>query len=201
MAYQAWSVVFGEQPSASKWNILGTNDASFNDGSGFASGALGSVNASLANGMCVQQATTLSNAVATGTTLIPNDDTIPQITEGIEFMTISYTPKSAANILVIEALALLSSSVAPAVMSIALFQDATANALNAGAETFTTSALAPHMVNLRHRMVAGTTSAVTFRIRAGAHTAGTTTFNGFSGGRMFGAITKSTIVIREYKAT
>jgi hypothetical protein len=34
MAYQSWSVVFGEQPSAAKWNILGTNDASFNDGSG-----------------------------------------------------------------------------------------------------------------------------------------------------------------------
>lgn len=32
MAYQAWSVVFGEQPSASKWNILGTNDAGFKDG-------------------------------------------------------------------------------------------------------------------------------------------------------------------------
>lgn len=36
MAYVAWSVVFGEQPSAAKWNILGTNDASFNDGTGFA---------------------------------------------------------------------------------------------------------------------------------------------------------------------
>lgn len=34
MAYTSWSVVFGEQPSAAKWNILGTNDASFNDGSG-----------------------------------------------------------------------------------------------------------------------------------------------------------------------
>lgn len=34
MAYQSWSVVFGEQPSASKWGILGTNDASFNDGTG-----------------------------------------------------------------------------------------------------------------------------------------------------------------------
>ena len=34
MAYSSWSVVFGEQPSASKWNILGTNDASFNDGTG-----------------------------------------------------------------------------------------------------------------------------------------------------------------------
>lgn len=29
MAYQAWSVVYGEQPSASKWNILGSNDAHF----------------------------------------------------------------------------------------------------------------------------------------------------------------------------
>lgn len=36
MAYQVWSVVFGEQPSASKWNILGTNDVSFNDGTGIA---------------------------------------------------------------------------------------------------------------------------------------------------------------------
>lgn len=28
--YASWSVVFGEQPSAAKWNILGTNDAAFN---------------------------------------------------------------------------------------------------------------------------------------------------------------------------
>lgn len=31
MAYASWSVVFGEQPTASKWNILGTNDAHFYD--------------------------------------------------------------------------------------------------------------------------------------------------------------------------
>lgn len=38
MAYASWSVVFGEQPSASKWNILGTNDAYFDSliGSGTA---------------------------------------------------------------------------------------------------------------------------------------------------------------------
>jgi hypothetical protein len=34
MAYSSWSVVFGEQPSTAKWNILGANDASFNDGTG-----------------------------------------------------------------------------------------------------------------------------------------------------------------------
>lgn len=40
MAYASWSVVFGEQPSAAKWNILGTNDASFNDGTGIANGSI-----------------------------------------------------------------------------------------------------------------------------------------------------------------
>lgn len=33
--YAAWSVVADEQPTAAKWNILGSNDASFNTGLGF----------------------------------------------------------------------------------------------------------------------------------------------------------------------
>lgn len=53
---------------------------------------------------------------------------------------------------------------------------------------------------LKHRMVAGTTSATTFKFRAGTNVGGTTTFNGRAGGRIFGAITKSSIVITEYKA-
>ncbi len=40
MAYASWSVVFGEQPSAAKWNILGTNDAAFNNGGGVLIGGL-----------------------------------------------------------------------------------------------------------------------------------------------------------------
>jgi len=31
MAYNSWSVTYGEQPSATKWNYLGTNDAFFED--------------------------------------------------------------------------------------------------------------------------------------------------------------------------
>lgn len=34
MSYTAWSVVFGEVPSETKWNTLGANDDSFNDGTG-----------------------------------------------------------------------------------------------------------------------------------------------------------------------
>lgn len=45
MAYASWSVVFGEQPSAAKWNILGTNDAYFNTqiGSNFSSSTTSTV--------------------------------------------------------------------------------------------------------------------------------------------------------------
>lgn len=35
MSYTAWSVVFGEQPTAAKWNQLGANDAGFKDGTNF----------------------------------------------------------------------------------------------------------------------------------------------------------------------
>lgn len=50
MSYSSWSVVYGEQPSAAKWNILGTNDASFNDGTGIADGVVASekLNATIA---------------------------------------------------------------------------------------------------------------------------------------------------------
>lgn len=40
MAYASWTVTAGETPTASKWNILGTNDASFNDGTGFQNGVI-----------------------------------------------------------------------------------------------------------------------------------------------------------------
>lgn len=42
MAYNAWSVVFGEQPTAAKWNQLGTNDAGFRDGTNIQDDAIDS---------------------------------------------------------------------------------------------------------------------------------------------------------------
>lgn len=184
MAYASWSVVFGEQPSATKWNILGTNDADFNT--------------KLArSGMLVQAAKSSTTAVATGTTVTPLDDTIPQNTEGTEFMTQAITPISATNILVIEATVVCSFSAAAGTLIAALFQDTTANALAATA-TVTTGANFTYTLSLIHTMVAGTTSATTFKVRVGNSAVGTVTFNGASSARLFGAITKSAIKITEY---
>lgn len=142
-----------------------------------------------------------TTAAATGTTTIPQDDTIPQNTEGDEYMTLAITPKSTTNILIIEAVLVLGCSAAGRNTIAALFQDATAGALAASLQFNDSSSTSlPLGLTVRHTMVAGTTSATTFKIRAGAQAAATITFNGNNSARLFGAITKSSMVITEYKA-
>jgi hypothetical protein len=141
------------------------------------------------------------SAVASSAATIPFDDTIPQITEGAEYMTQAITPKSATNILLIQVVGFFSYAAGDWV-SMALFQDATANALAASA-VYIDTASAGRPIPLTYKMVAGTTSSTTFRVRAGGGlaTAVTTTFNGQSGGRKFGGIGGiSNITITEYKA-
>lgn len=161
-------------------------------------------NAMVADGFCVQEVATMSSAVATVSGaggVIPNDDTIPQITEGGEVMTVTITPKSATNRLVIESTVMQSNGNATQVMAQALFQDSTANAL-AAANCFSgASTLVPYTYPLRFEQAAGTTSAITFRIRIGSHQNTTNTFNGFNSARMYGAIPKSSLIVREYKAS
>lgn len=150
-------------------------------------------------GAVVQRVGTVFSAFASGTTTVPYDDTIPQSGEANEFMTQAITPKATSHILEIEANLYLSSTVAVD-LTVALFQDAGANALAAMAE-YQGAATGSVNVTLRHLMAAGTTSATTFKIRAGGAAAGTTRFNGGpGGGRGFGAITKSSIIITEHKA-
>jgi hypothetical protein len=52
-------------------------------------------------------------------------------------------------------------------------------------------------MSFKHTMTSGTTSPTTFRFRAGGNVAGTTTFNGNAGARIFGGVMASSIVIQE----
>ena len=146
-------------------------------------------------GTLLQTQSFQTGAMATGAVIIPNDDTIPQITEGVEFMTLAITPRSATSKLVIEVIANVSTGTITT-MTVALFQDSTANAL-AAVQAYEAVATAMHPMSLRHTMTSGTTSATTFRVRAGLGVAGNLTFNGGSGLRQMGGVMASSIVIQE----
>lgn len=125
---------------------------------------------------------------------IPIDDTIPQNTEGTEWTTQAFTPTSATNILLIEAAVDVYSGTAGTTV-LALFQDTTADALSA---TVTSQAATSHdRIVLRYTMVAGTTSATTFKFRVGTTGGGTIEINGNGGARTLGGVRTSHIIIRE----
>lgn len=134
--------------------------------------------------------------VATGITTIPNDDTIPTSSEGVQLINQAITPKNANNILEIEAVIHISHTAANSWLRAALFQDAGTNAIKVGA-TLSTTATAISQVKINHQMVAGTTSPITFRIFGGSDLAGTLTFNGQSGSRLYGGVINSYLKITE----
>lgn len=149
-----------------------------------------------ANSKVVQVVNTMNSAVATTTTVMPYDDTIPQNTEGAELMTATITPTNASNKLRIDVKVFCASSFGD--IGVALFQDATAGALAAGGVDIVNRANAMMEVSFTHYMTAGTTSATTLKVRGGQSTSGQTfTFNGDSGARLFGGVIASSITITE----
>jgi hypothetical protein len=136
--------------------------------------------------------------VNSGVGTIPSDDTKPQNTEGDEYMTLAITPKNANNKLYIDVTFIGENSVAGQAVFVALFQDAIANAL-ASAGCQKPAANYNRTITFRHSMIAGTVVATTFKVRAGGHSTGTTTFNGFATGRLHGGAFASSITIMEVK--
>jgi hypothetical protein len=147
----------------------------------------------------LQTVTGITSAVATGTTTLPQDDTVPQNTEGIQFATATITPKLSTSTLVIYFIGFVATNTSGAthVFTASLFQDSTAGAL---AATCIQSAgsVAMHQISFRYIMTSGTTSATTFNVRVGLEAAGTTTYNGTGGGRIFGGAAASGIIIQEF---
>lgn len=149
-------------------------------------------------GSIVQTVISVDGAVATGTTTTPQDNSIPQITEGDQYITVTITPTSAINRLE-HSINVNGGASAGNSIIVALFQDATANALkainhNLGANNVMNE------VGFNHYMVAGTTSATTFRTRIGLVSAGTFTFNGQSSGQIFNGVALSSMRVTEIMA-
>jgi hypothetical protein len=195
----------------------GLTGASLHESKGVASAAVGTVY--VANGAGSGSWTTLGHtslaagaAVAFGytqtitefstTSLIPLDDTIPQITEGVEVLTLSHTPKLSTNILKID-VALQVESGTNSHVNAALFVDATASAL-AAASSFSGAGSSvgwqTQRVVFTYVLVAGSISARTYRVRIGGDFAGTCYLNRKASGGLFGNVESSNICLTEFKA-
>jgi hypothetical protein len=144
----------------------------------------------------VQVVTTQTGALITGTTILPIDNTIPQNSEGIEVLTRAITPTSATSKLLIAVVVNCSHSAASGFLSAALFQD---NALDALAAQTAWQLTATGSVNLvfTYVMTAGTTSATTFKVRAGSSAVGTLSVNGIGGNPYFAGVMASSLTITE----
>lgn len=136
------------------------------------------------SGIMIQQVTAQLTATTTISTTMPIDNTIPQKTEGTEVLTLSITPTNASNYLLIE-FNTFCSLYAPAggsgvyICSGALFQDDTSNALSAtilGGHNVAQETTEYVNGSFKHKMVAGTTSATTFKIRVGKNSATPTVY-------------------------
>ena len=150
-------------------------------------------------GNVLQVVNVQTGAVATGTTTIAFDDTIPQSSEGTEFITLAITPTSSTSKLRIDFSVVLNHTVGTAILNACLFQDAIVNAL-AAASSQNVNSGGPMIVAGSYYMTAGTTSSTTFKIRCGSPTAGTVTLNGVNGVRFYAGVSNSFITITEVAA-
>jgi hypothetical protein len=132
--------------------------------------------------------------VTSGTSM-PVDNSIPQITEGDEVLSVAITPVNASSTLEITAMLNIGASTTMNV-GIALFVDATAAALHATSQRVE-GAVSMSSVPLRHTVSAASTTARTYRIRIGPDAGGNAHLNGDGGGRQFGGVAVSSLTVKE----
>jgi hypothetical protein len=151
--------------------------------------------AALPAGSVLQVVSSKTSTMSTTTANIPQDNSIPQITEGAQFLSLAITPKSATNTLVFNINLAAGANVAGTTYVVALFQDSTANAL---CTNWTTVAGVNyiHPISMNYFMTSGTTSSTTFTVRAGPGQ-NTLTVNGVGAAAYFGGTLFSSITITE----
>jgi hypothetical protein len=127
-------------------------------------------------------------------TTIPVDDTVPQIGEGTEILSVAITPiKSTSRIRArFQGFASLD---AGNNIIVALFKDGAANAVRAS--TFRPANLGqPASVTLEYEFAPASTNEITFSLRAGSNS-GALRFNGTDSARLFGGAAAATLVAEE----
>jgi hypothetical protein len=158
--------------------------------------------ASAGGGKCLQIKYANNNTYSSHSSITtPSfDDTIPQSSEGVDVgVDVTITPSSASNILVLEASVSCSHS-GSGEESAFILQDSGTDAIAATKVEGENASGGQHdTIICRHTMLAGTTSATTFKVRCGSPINGTLYLNGGqSSGRKFGGVMYNSLVVTEY---
>ena len=129
------------------------------------------------------------------TTVIPQDDTIPQVGEGTEIISVSITPKSTANKLRIRFQGVAAGSIVVGII-VAIFVNGAANAVAANIAV-NPVASGGAVITVECEIAPGSTSAQTISVRAGPGNAATIRFNGTQTARLLGGAAVASLVVEE----
>ena len=160
--------------------------------------ALGAGVHPIPSGCVVQVVNDQTGAVATGTAIIPVDDTTPQKTEGTEWLTLTITPKGSGNFIYVDVILSASPAIANFI-TVALFKDSDSNAV-ASIPDYVNGGTWLTQLQIKYKMTAGSTSPITFKVRYGPRDSDTVTINGRLGSRLYGGTLLSSITITEVQA-
>lgn len=172
-----------------------------------ASGALGFgaiTWSDLPDGLIIARSLTTYAANANvGTVAIPQDDTVPQNTEGTEIFNVNWTPKSTTNIVRVRAIIRGEVVTAYRVFAMALFKDSDADCLvsSQGPQIITYDNQVFSPVPLEYEFVPGTTSTIALKLRVGTGDINGLRLNGWNNGRIHGGKQHCTLLIEELKAS
>lgn len=147
-------------------------------------------------GSVVQVKSASTSAASTITTAAGAADVIPQNTHGGQVLTVTLTPTDAAHYLEVEAIVQVSGDTGSSGFVLgALFQDSTAAAFAANL-TYAAASQYNYQLVVRGRILAGTTSPTTLKLRVGMVSSGSVRINtAYAGGQLLGgvAVTKLTV--------
>lgn len=145
----------------------------------------------------VQSVRTQNSTYTSGSTALPVDNTIPQNTEGTEYTALNttITPTKIGNRLRVKVI-LNWGPASATTYGFALFKDSNANAVYATTAALTGATYTDTLI-IFHEETIVSTSATTFKVRAGNTTGSTVYFNGSSAAAVFGGVCFSSMTIEE----
>jgi hypothetical protein len=138
-----------------------------------------------------------AHTTISATQAIPSDDTIPQITEGVELASITITPVNASSILNFRANWFGGGSAVNVLATMAIFKDSDANALAAASQGHAGTAITSAF-SLEYFTSASSTAQRVYHLRAGPD-AGAICTNGLHTGaaRLYGGAAGITFTVEE----